>query len=290
MIHINKQIKTMVNPFEFRSGGLEEADLSQANERAEKILVKNTLNPGDFRDIYSNGVVDQDLSYVRSMEQRFARQARPELADVHQLATILEAMIHEQAELNEWLGPGAMTIKASRFDDIAHGIDTVVEFRDEDAESKPVASYLAIDITSSGETGPKLDRIKKEIKIGQPGELKYFASEYTGARGTLFGIPKVIIGVDRKRISDAMYPWLAKNNAILAEHPVQIYILQEIIMQLKKFEAYAKANDQLPLAAKYREMSKIIEAVNSEKGQEDINILKLDKVFFSIHDQLKTFG
>mgnify|MGYP001569067552 CR=1 FL=1 len=47
------------------------------------------------------------------------------------MATIMEAIIHEQIELNDWLGPDAETITPSQYDVIANGVDSIIRFQHE---------------------------------------------------------------------------------------------------------------------------------------------------------------
>ncbi len=237
----------------------------EAFKKAQQSLKKDQLKPSDFSDVYPEGEIRGDEAYVRDMEAKFAKgeEKQPESMEVHKLATIFEALVHEQAELGDWLGEDVITIKPSRFDDVKNGVDDVVEFREGEAE----ASYLAlgIDVTFGDDFEKKFSRIKQEIDAGHMGEVKYFHSEHTGFKGRLQNVPRVVVGADAKAVKELCGFWLEGETQNLSRHRIQFQILEEIILQAKAFEGYASRSGQPKIAEVYRRMGEKAERIYREK-------------------------
>lgn len=134
------------------------------------------------------------------MERQFEKQESPEELRHRKLATVFEAIVHEHAELSEWFGPDAETIKPSRYDDIKNGIDTVAELKETGNSVARIA--MGIDVTFSHDAELKFERIKKEIESGKLAEVKYFYSESSDIKEKLSNLPRVVIGADEKTIRE----------------------------------------------------------------------------------------
>lgn len=171
----------------------ENALIDSAFRRAIGEINEEQANPKDFQGVegYTDKEIKEDLAYVEESEKHFVRndKTEPEKLEARKLGAIFERILHEQAEMGDWLGPNAVTIKTSKFDDYKNGVDDVVEFQEEELE----ASYLAlgIDATIGGDSVSKFRRIKEEIDAGQLGGIKYFYSEHTGIKGRLPNVPRV---------------------------------------------------------------------------------------------------
>ena len=136
---------------------------NKAYERAQAVLEKERIDPEKFRD-YDKDMIARDKEYVLKREAQFKMRATPESQKTKKIATVLEAIIHEQTELSDWLGPDASTVSTSRYDDIANGTDTIVRFQREDEADAHLG--LAIDVTFSPDIREKLDGVKEDIKHG----------------------------------------------------------------------------------------------------------------------------
>lgn len=263
--------------------------LDRAYKKAQEILQEDIVDPEEFVDLYGRENVEKDLDYVKEMEERFRKESTLEIERTKRMATVLEAIIYEQAELSEWLGPNACTIKPSRYDDIKNGVDSVVEFQKEEGEASHLA--LAIDVTFSPNIEKKLERIKREIRNGQLTRIKYFVSEYMGFRGELTRVPRVVIGADVTRIRELSDLWLNKRKRELADHPVQFQILEEMRMQLEFFKEYAREVGREEIALVYHrslEMIKgIIASKQEEKGELPVEELERDQIFRSIQGYIR---
>lgn len=261
-------------------------NLSEALKKAQRVLAE-PIDMDQFSDYKDVGV---DKQYVAEMEKKFtndeARDTETE-ALFRKMAKVLEAIIFEQIEQSNWLGDTATTIQASRYDDIKHGVDTIVEFEEEDGRN---ASHLAlaIDVTTSNELRRKFDRILGEIKSGTLTEIKYFLSESMGIRGRKFNVPRVVIGADKKTLFDLMDKWLEKDNKALAEHVIQAVIIEEILEQLKAFRIAAEHAKQDGVIAVYDKTIKIVENIKDEKNLSEDILLQADedKVLQAIRDNL----
>jgi hypothetical protein len=190
----------------------------------------------DFIKLHGEEKVKKDQEYVEKMERIFKVNNKSESS---KKATILEYIIYEQSELGEWLGKKAVTQKTSRTDDIRNGIDIAVEFEKDTEDSEYLG--LAIDVSFGDELMKKFQRIKDEIDSGKLAKLEYFRSQNIAKEIT--DVPRVIVAVDGKTLNELIELWSEKSEdskTKLAAHPVQIQILNELFIQLKIFEQYAR--------------------------------------------------
>ena len=261
--------------------------LDQVFQKAKRVLEREMIKPGQFQYLYGEEIIRADEEYVFEKEAEFIKKRDPEKERVGKLAAVFEGIVHEQAELNEWLGSDVTTIKSSRYDDIKTGVDSVAEFR----EGPVATSYLAfaIDVTFSSDTEKKFERIRGEISRGELARVKYFVSDHTGFMGELKMIPRVVVGADAKTVKELSELWLEKDNKALANHPIQFQILEEILIQLRAFEIYATRVKHHKLAVKFENSRKLIERIMEEKKMtiEDFGVR--DSVFESIRESLRSF-
>ena len=259
-------------------------------EKARHVLTEDIICPEDFIDLYGIKTVEEDIKYVKKIEEKFKQEDSPEKQELKKIASVLEAVVYEQIKINNWLGPEATAIKSSRYDDIKNGVDNIVEFhKEEDFSSSHLA--LAIDETFSHDVDEKFKRIKEEIKRGELTQIKYFISERLNIRGELSKIPRVVIGIDAKTTKEIGELWLEKNNKDLAKHSTQFIILEEILLQLEAFKNYAEKVNQPEIASIYEKTKKILQKIYDEK--ENLKklqpALKKDGVYNSIIRNLTNF-
>ncbi len=239
-------------------------DAGRVYKKAQGALRRSEVNMEDFTDIYG-GSVDKDIEYVRKRERGFAERADKDTESAGNLASVLEAIFNDHAELSEWLGSGVFMVKASRFDDIKNGVDSIAEFQEGEGPASHLA--LAIDATMSSYTvREKLEKIKRGIERGKLTEVKYFKSEHKGTRGSLSKIPKVVVGADAETIKSLSNLWLSGDKRALASHPVQFQILEEILLQLHAFNSYASEINRPEIAEIYDDMHKVVEGIHEERA------------------------
>ena len=106
---------SMKNNFEMPSQPetLTPEEVDELYEKTVASFEKTEIKPENFIDIYGEDPVRQDLQYVKKMEEKFAKEQTPEQKKIKKRATIFEGIIHDNAELSNWLGPDVVTIKTS---------------------------------------------------------------------------------------------------------------------------------------------------------------------------------
>lgn len=263
--------------------------IDKAFAKAESLFEEDSIKIDDFAD-YGEENIKRDKEYVEDRKKKFAKELTPGKEYFKKLATVFEAIVHDQSEQGEWLGHNATTIKTTDYDDIANGVDSIVEFREEHSASHLA---MAIDATFNQDTGKKFDRIKNEIKKGELATIKYFHSEHLGIKGRKSNIPRVVVGTDIKTIKELSELWLGKgkeNILALANHPIQLQILEEMLLQFETFKNYAQKVNQPEIAAIYEKTHKIVKEIYSEKKKAiKTTDLRHDDVFESIKIYLENF-
>lgn len=258
--------------------------LDRAYAKAMGIL-SDPIDPKDFQDIY--GSVDADIALVEKKEKKFAEQAKMDSLEARnrrKIAAIFEAVIFEQIEQSNWFGETAVTIQTSRYDDIVNGVDTIVEF-DEEENSSHLA--LALDVTTAISFSEKFKRIKEGIEREELAKIKYFRSDALNFRGEKSKIPHVVIGADRGTVFDVIGAWMRGDKKSLAAHPVQIKIIEEVRIQLEAFRRYAKSIGREDIVRIYGKTLRIIDKIVSEKGITEEDAAKAaekDTFFQAIRD------
>lgn len=120
-------------------------------------------------------------------------------------------------------------------------------------------------------------------------EVKYFHSNRLNFTGRLSRIPRVVIGVDAKTVCELNDLWLEKKNQLLANHPIQFQILEEIIGELSAFANYAAKIGQSGIAVEYEKIKKIAEAIYNQKRTSLKDLEERDSVFYAIQNYLRDF-
>jgi len=308
---IRESIKTQRDP----------SIISEAEERTFGLLVErhrtNAIRMEDFigREGYSREGIERDHLSVESKKARIKEQG----TEPTKRAQILEALLAEQIELSDWFGPSALTILPSEYDDLYNGVDTAIEFEDKDG-----FQYLAagVDITSSAQAvQEKIAKIKKRIAEGKLTRIKYFESERNKDRkpGPLEQVPLLIIGTEGRTIRELSELWLTIHRTKLAkkdggtvlseesqanqrqitkeaqkkiaEHRIQIMLLEQIEKQLTVFMEYAKKIKKNEIAKKYEDLLELIREILKEKEitDEDQEKNEEDAVNAAIEETLMQF-
>lgn len=249
---------------------------------AEKMLKENAVKPEIFTDLYGEKGVADDLNKVEEYEKKFSPDAAKKTSEVFEAIMLT-------GELHNWFGGSAETIKTSRFDDIFNGTDMIIEF--EEVSRRFSHLGVAVDVTfGTTSLEKKFSRIKNEIDRGELAKIKYFYSQKEHFRGERSNIPRVVIGVEHTKVVELAALWLRKENKILANHPVQHLILEEIALQLEILKNYCEKTGKTGLSPLYEKDLIIIQDILKEKGgiklSEELNN---DKVFRGIRENLMQF-
>ena len=269
----------------FPSNQIERADLiDTAFEKADRTLVRDGIKVGEFRERYSEERIKAAETYEAECKKRFTTEDDPIQKQSRQLGRILEALVHENGEKNNWFGERAFTTKTADYDDYKHRVDEVVTLREEEGTARLA---LAVDVVSHVNVEAKFAGIFDEVSAGKLAKVEYFKEETFGDEepdyiGELQNMPKIIIGVDASTITELAEPWVDGKNSLLAVHPIQFQLLEEILLQCQAFEKLATNRHHDMVAEKYRQAGTIIARVLEERRKAVKDTGRRDSVFEAI--------
>ena len=216
---------------------------------------------------YSEGDVKADLAFVAERREEHRRNETPEKAEMKRLADMFEALVLWNAQMAEWFGSKAITIKTAEYDDYKNGVDMVVEFRE---DRSALYLGLAADVTFTSDRTvivKKFALLREEIKQGSLAQVKYFRSEHTHIDGQLSKLPEVIIGVSKGMVLELARLWAEGRNQELANHRIGIMILRQMEAQLETFARYAESVGQKEAAQIYFDRLSLIQGILAEKAE-----------------------
>lgn len=250
-------------------------NMQSALERCVDVYA-DRINPGDFSEEnggpYAQSRIERDLAYVTKLEQNFVEQNRSNRDQKNfgwetkkKLGEIFEAITIDNIDMNAWFGANAQMIIPTKYDDVVNGIDGVVEFHDERSVGHLA---LGIDVATSLEgIDRKLQGVKDDIDKGRLSKMDYFYSEAQDIKGQKTNIPQVILAADRQTVRDLMDLWVEEKQKALAKHYIQFQILEEAMIQLKSFQAYAKRKGKNHLVGIYQRDIDCVQMVMNEKKE-----------------------
>jgi len=239
------------------------AFIERALHKAQEKLAIDKIDMDDFADLYN---VIKDKEYVWEKEEIFEQKNSSQEKENKKLATVLEAILHEQIEQNCYLGDNIKTVSTCKFDDIKNGVDQILEVGDED-EKDTQHLAIAIDATFNPDVYKKIKKIKEKIKSGKLAVVKYFKSDILHFRGEKGGIPEFVLGIDKKNLEDVTKLWMNDENQKLGYHPLHIMIFDEILQQSKYYQDYAEKIGQTKIAKKYKELYNLFSQLKGEKEE-----------------------
>lgn len=247
-----------------------------AYEKTQRLFKRDAIDPKGFADLYDPKAIQRDLAYVEKLKTTVFETGSGKIA-----ADILEGVVYEQIELANWFGDHAHTIKTSEYDDIANGVDLMVEFDEPEASKSHLA--LGIDATYGVQgIAKKLDRIRRDIDQGELTRVKYFESSDGSFKGQLSQVPRIILGVERDTVLSLARLWTEGKNKELGAHPIQELLLRQARSQLVTFARYAKTRNRSGIEKSYMNAYQILKAASSEREQsvsaEAIEALSKDRV------------
>lgn len=251
--------------------------LNNLLDKAEATNNIDKINPDDFRDLYGNKTVDSDLNWAKRQQQKYLERNSDSELWHKKIADILEAILHQQIESNDYFGSQVNTIKTCEYDDYINHIDSILEIKKPDQRT-PDYSGIALDVTSASNPNSlskKINRILDSIDNNQLAKIKYFQSSNNSFRGELRDVPLFVIGCDLKHTEELAKLWSDNQMRALADHPIQSILLQQIIEQAKQFKNYAESIGQENIAEIYdhiwkdflgiaQERSKVLTAINQD--------------------------
>ncbi len=237
-------------------------------------------------ELYGKENVLNDMREVKRLKDIFDRNHSPIEKEALKAAQVFEAIVLDQAEMNEWLGSNVTVLKTSMYDDLKNGIDMVAEWHEDKNESKVLA--LAVDVTfSTRKMEQKFLRIRRDIDRGKMGTIKYFKTSDGSFMGRRENVPKVVIGVSRNAVRELAAMWTRRDNTSLAAHPVQRALLDEIMLQLDTVIAYAKTRNE-KVSDAYRKARETIVRIREAKKSVALGSLANDAVYSDILNRTLT--
>lgn len=240
--------------------------LNRSFKKAFEYARNYRIKEDEFADLYGKENVEKDKRYVEEKIGEFSRKDKEDWEKENdQYADILEVIISDQVEKNEWFGSNNMSQLTSRYDDIRNGIDAVITIQ-EDNNSYSYTG-LAADVSYSSDISKKVERIKREIDKGSLGSVKYFYSEESNIKGQLLQVPKVIVGCDKNTLKEIMPVWNNSENKKLCEHPIQHQLLSEVVEQLEVFKDYAEKRGNKKIASIYEKNLELFKKIQQERKE-----------------------
>lgn len=257
--------------------------VAQAAIEARKLKEKEAIDPRAFIDVYGEDAVARDLKYVAERKKLFDKETSVQ----KQWADVFEAVFYQHAEQSNWLGEDAHTILASEYDDIANGMDVAVRINN-DTNSFPYVG-MGIDVTfGSTSVSKKISRLFSEIESGKLGKMRYFMDPDFDDRfkGELSKMPHIVVGVERSHVIELSRQWLNGEKRALAENPIQLVVLQQIMEQLKTFRDFATKIGKHDLADVYAADMAVFAPVLRERRKMDIRNYENDTVARALSQEL----
>lgn len=236
-------------------------------KKAREATKIDRINPYNFINLYGQEAVAADLKWTRERQAYFQDHNSESEIWHKEVADILEAILHQQIEQNNYFGEHVWTIKTCDYDDYRNHIDSLLEIRHPE---RRFANYsgLALDVTSASRLGAlekKIRRIFRCIQRGQLAKIKYFQSNFLNIRGEKSNIPLFVVGCDIHHTEELARLWDDGSEHILAQHPVQVALLDQITRQAKIYYDYAQRNNQTEVANQYQEILREFEAIIRER-------------------------
>jgi len=296
-----------------------EQNLSEAEEALYNIIVpenqKEAINMDDFTDLYGAEAIARDKAYLEKRERNFEEGDETEASK--KAGRLFEAIVNRGVREINLMGPRAMPIVPSRYDDVARGIDSIIQFKGERGATSHIA--LGIDVSrSTMGLSKKFSNIIKSVKSGELSTAKYFKTK--NFRGEFGPVVRVVIGADKpiaESITDlllreirmretiaknrarndesesakALPKEFAKNRTALAEHPLQWVVLFEMKEQLEAFRDYATRIGKEQVADECAKILHIIDGIIEDKkaaGQFIDNVtIEEDEMFRLIRKEIE---
>ncbi|HPL83606.1 MAG TPA: hypothetical protein PK757_02095 [bacterium] len=236
-------------------------------KKAREAINIDRINPYNFVDLYGQEAVAADIKWTKERQAYFQTHNSESEIWHKEVADILEAILHEQIEQNNYFGDRVWTIKTCDYDDYYNHIDSLLEIRHPE---RRFANYsgLALDVTSASRLEAlekKIRRIFKCIQNGQLAKIKYFQSDFLNIRGEKSNIPLFVVGCDIHHTEELAKLWNDGRERILAQHPIQVALLEQITRQAKIYCDYAQRNNQTEVANQYQEILREFEAIIRER-------------------------
>lgn len=252
--------------------------------RATEVIKRDQIDMNDFRDLYGDENIARDLQHVLTIKNNRHRRNSPQEKQSAKLADVVEAIMLEQAESNDWLGPDTEVIKTSEYDDLVNAIDGIVHFSEPGNQSSQLA--FGIDITYGHFLDDKIRKIKTKIEAGNLAKIKYFKSERPDFRGEISGVPIFVIAIDKTTVKRLATLWDNREMKRLGTDQIQFQIIDEIINQAVRFQIYAEQLGQVKIAKTYAQVANKLAKIKEDKTKVLHDYQDRDRGFIELEREL----
>lgn len=195
--------------------------------------------------------VHEDLAYLAYLKEKFEQNTQEKTQDqerverAKKLATITERGLAEGVTKHKWYGENVIISPASEFDDVRHGVDDILEIKNEDEESSFMG--LGIDVTFRGleseQFKQKFFKLLQSIRDGYKTKVKY-GRNYKGQPLREFAIPKMVLYFnigDVKDMADIIKFADDESKKDVFQNSAQKFnVIRQIINSCKKLSMFAE--------------------------------------------------
>lgn len=196
-------------------------------EKSAEILKSKRLSPENFRGIFSDEKIADDMQYVQERRRVHAEGG----VGGH----IFEGFIHQAIGRSQWFGRDAQTLSVSEYDDFKNGVDVLVEYGGTQGYSHLA---LGIDVTYNEEAvSKKIEAAFGHLRRGNLTTVEYFESPKMGLKGTMSDVPSVVIGLQKETVIELMKMFEKDDYEKLSKEISQFIILEQIKIQIEGYLA-----------------------------------------------------
>lgn len=244
--------------------------LRAAEARAEIIRGEYSPKMQPFIDHFGINIVGNDLKWAAAREAEFNKEVDSKQGIEKRLANVFELLFIEAADKERWLGRDTELKRATRYDDYFNGVDIMATMFQDD-----VASHLEMsaDLTyGTDASNGKLNKIIRDIEQRRLARVKYFHSEHMGFTGSLTGVPRTVIGLDRTNAPEFIR---LRTIGEQLEPRVRNTILRQLHEQTLFFRDYADLkHGESPERRKYAAAHSNIERIHRELNIDPHDVLE----------------
>ncbi len=240
--------------------------------KAQEFFDKNLPNIEIFKDVegYDPRMYERDVAYTKKLENLNSG----DMDEDKQWSVIQEAIILNELEMSNWFGDSVRTIRPTNHADFVQKVDGILKFEDK---------LVAFDATFKKQPYDKVHLIKNKLDAGELNPITYFYDEETSFKGSTQATG-IVLGFDRENLLDVTEDWLYSQEGVpgskknIAEHPVQMQLLYQALMQFSAYELHSKSNNHEDLTEMFSEFKKqILETYNNKvKDNENLKNFELD--------------
>jgi hypothetical protein len=257
----------------------------EALERARAVIEKGRIDTADFSDLYGEAGVANDEEYVKDREMKFhANDFRDTESRVAgEKAEIFEAIFNQEGDQAMWFGENSAIIMPSKFDDIANGVDSIIEI---ERQGGLAIAALSLDLTFKIDVGSKVDAIAEKVMKGKAAKIKYYQSELGNFRGEKTKIPYFVAGVNATTLAELTNLFAERKSAQFATHPVQFQIIESIGIQADIFAALAERSGHSDLVKEYERVGRIFKEIHGARREVVKDTGQRDSSFYNLKREL----